>query len=75
MEWYRSVSKLGMFFLEGEGTFTGEEDIITGRQFAETLLNEGFHVAVAYGHTEEGEAAMKIKFTTLPAGTIAMDAH
>ena len=63
MQWFPSESELGMFIVEGEGFFTGV-DIQIGEAFKETLLNEGLHVSVEYGVTEQKEQAMKIKFTT-----------
>lgn len=66
MECYVKEELNGMFLITGEGMFTGEEDILLGQQFVETILNEGFHVACQYGKTDDGQDAMLIKFTTEP---------
>lgn len=66
METYVKEMVTGTFLLSGEGVFTGEADILLGEQFVETILNEGLHVEKIYGHTEDGEDGLLVRFTSEP---------
>lgn len=59
MEWYETKDVLSRSVVNGTGLFTGEQDILVGEEFIQTLLNEGFYVG--YRYIQDG---LEIKFST-----------
>lgn len=67
MEWYHADPKVGSGYMlvQGTGLFIGDADIELGQMFAQTILNEGFHVVCGYCEYE-GQNALEVRFTTEP---------